>query len=70
MVAIGYHRMLLEHSVLIQGDGLDNNVLKIKPPLVFSMAHANTLLQALEECLQHFSNKQTCSVHSLSQFTA
>jgi len=48
--------MLLEHHILVKEDGLDNNVLKIKPPLVFSLTHANTLLQALEECLQHFSS--------------
>lgn len=33
-----------EHKILMSTDGKDNNVLKIKPPIVFSEAHAKELL--------------------------
>lgn len=32
-------------------DGLDNNVLKIKPPLCFTQANADTVLHALDQIL-------------------
>jgi 4-aminobutyrate aminotransferase-like enzyme len=36
-----------ERGVLLGTDGPDHNVLKIKPPLVFSRADADRLLEAL-----------------------
>ncbi len=44
-------RMLLQHGVLVKEDGLDNNVLKIKPPLVFSKENADAMVYALQESL-------------------
>ncbi|WP_066221895.1 aminotransferase class III-fold pyridoxal phosphate-dependent enzyme [Formosa haliotis] len=40
-----------DHSILMSIDGPDHNVLKIKPPLVFSKEHAKELLFYLERIL-------------------
>ncbi len=37
-----------EHGILLSTDGKDNNVLKIKPPLVFSLPHADQFLTTLK----------------------
>jgi len=37
-----------ELGILMSTDGLDVNVMKIKPPIVFSREHANQLLEALQ----------------------
>jgi len=37
-----------ELGVLMSTDGLDVNVMKIKPPMVFSMSHADILLETLQ----------------------
>lgn len=39
--------------VLVSRDGPDENVIKIKPPLVFSKENVDTLVQAMDEALQH-----------------
>ena len=40
-----------ELGILMSTDGKDENVLKIKPPLVFSMVHADLLLTNLRKVL-------------------
>jgi 4-aminobutyrate aminotransferase-like enzyme len=40
-----------EIRILISTDGPFNNVLKIKPPMVFSMENAQQIIQSLEEIL-------------------
>lgn len=40
-------RRMMELGILMSTDGRDENVLKIKPPMVFSQAHADRLLSAL-----------------------
>jgi 4-aminobutyrate aminotransferase-like enzyme len=40
-----------ERGVLLGTDGPDHNVLKIKPPMVFSRADADRLLEVLRSCL-------------------
>ena len=42
---------LMRERVLVSSDGPDANVIKIKPPLVFSMDNADTLVAALERGL-------------------
>jgi 4-aminobutyrate aminotransferase-like enzyme len=37
-----------ELGILMSTDGLDANVMKIKPPLVFSRSHADLLLETLQ----------------------
>ena len=40
-----------DHGILMSTDGLDNNVLKIKPPLIFSKENAKDLLFYLKKIL-------------------
>ena len=48
-----------DHGVLMSTDGPDNNVLKIKPPMVFTMENANELLTLLNKIFQEdFMNKK------------
>lgn len=47
---------LLEHQILISSDGPDNNVLKIKPPMVITISEANRVLDALNDVLGSASN--------------
>ena len=42
-----------EHYILMSTDGIDNNVLKIKPPLIFSIENAKKLLFDFEVVLNH-----------------
>ena len=39
-------------GILMSTDGKDNNVLKIKPPLVFSKENADELILRFESCVQ------------------
>lgn len=41
-----------EYGILMSTDGPDNNVLKIKPPMVFNRQNADTLLYYLEQVLR------------------
>ena len=41
-------RLLLQDHVLIQAEGLDGNVVKLKPPLTFTFDDASKLLTALD----------------------
>jgi len=43
---------LRENRVLIGVTGPDENVLKIRPPLVFEEAHADILLEAMKAALE------------------
>lgn len=54
-------RMKNVHRVLISSDGPDNNVLKLKPPMVFNKENVDEFLQALRECLVHFHTNEVQS---------
>jgi 4-aminobutyrate aminotransferase-like enzyme len=41
-----------QNGILMSTDGPDNNVIKIKPPLVFSKEDADFLIQALTRVLE------------------
>jgi len=41
-----------ELGILISSDGIDNNVIKIKPPLVFNKANSDTLIYFLRKVLK------------------
>jgi len=43
---------LRDHGILISTDGPDHNVLKLKPPLVFTAADADRLVATLDKVLQ------------------
>lgn len=44
-------RMKSLHHVLISSDGPHENVLKLKPPMVFSIENADEFITAITECL-------------------
>lgn len=41
-----------EKKILISSDGPDNNVLKLKPPMVFTIENVNHLVSVLDEVLE------------------
>lgn len=45
------NRMKSKHRILISSDGPHENVLKLKPPMVFNMDNAKEFLVAITECL-------------------
>lgn len=48
-------RMKSRHHILISSDGPSDNVLKLKPPMVFNHANAVEFLYAIRECLEFVS---------------
>ena len=59
-------RLLLKHQIMIKEDGLDHNVIKIKPPLCFTKENADTLVKALENTLKELGKWSTAIYHSHS----
>ncbi len=51
--------LLRQHGVLIGSTGQYDNILKIRPPMVFSKENADTLLQKLELVLGRLNNVNT-----------
>jgi len=49
-------RVMLKHRILLMNDGLDHNVIKIKPPLCFTKDNADAVLQAIDETLGELLN--------------
>lgn len=49
-------RMKSVHRVLISSDGPNDNVLKLKPPMVFTKENADEFFTAFKECM-HFLQK-------------
>lgn len=41
-----------EKKILVSSDGPDNNVLKLKPPMVFSIENVNHFVSVLDEVLE------------------
>lgn len=41
-----------EEKILVSSDGPDNNILKLKPPMVFTIANADRFVTVLDEVLQ------------------
>lgn len=55
-----------EKKILISSDGPDNNVLKLKPPMVFTIENVNYLVSVLEEVLEEIDiGFDEVSFHSL-----
>lgn len=44
-------RMKNVHKILVSSDGPDENVIKLKPPMVFNKENADQFLEGLKECL-------------------
>lgn len=49
-------RMKNVHHILISSDGPDDNVLKLKPPMVFDIDNAEEFLTAVRECLSQYQS--------------
>lgn len=58
--------MLLKHQIMIKEDGLDHNVIKIKPPLCFTKENADTLIKALENVIKELGKWKKTRIFSLS----
>jgi len=46
------YRVMLNHRILIMNDGLEHNVIKVKPPLCFTRDNADALLRAIDTTLE------------------
>lgn len=58
------NRMKNTHKILVSQDGPDENVIKIKPPMVFSMDNADEYLLAIRECLMYLETKEQALIGS------
>ncbi|XP_050428763.1 alanine--glyoxylate aminotransferase 2-like [Adelges cooleyi] len=52
------NRMKDEERILLSSDGPDANVIKLKPPMVFSKANADTFLKAFKKIILDIRNKR------------
>lgn len=53
------NRMKNNHQILVSSDGPDTNVIKLKPPMVFSIENADQFLAAFRECLAAYENEHS-----------
>lgn len=51
-------RMKSYHHILVSSDGPDDNVVKLKPPMVFNMENADEFIFAFKECLIAVQNQE------------
>ena len=57
-----------DHGILMSTDGPENNVLKIKPPLVFSIDNAKEVLFYLKKILDEDLMKISIIIYKLKYF--
>jgi 4-aminobutyrate aminotransferase-like enzyme len=48
--------MMRAEGVLLSRDGPKENIIKMKPPIVFSMENANEVLEKIEKCFDKIEN--------------
>uniref|UniRef100_A0A1L8E276 Putative aminotransferase class-iii n=1 Tax=Nyssomyia neivai TaxID=330878 RepID=A0A1L8E276_9DIPT len=58
------NRMKDLHHILVSQDGPNNNVIKLKPPMVFSIENADEFLLAFRECLTQFQEQKSPDGHT------
>uniref|UniRef100_A0A8D8KAE5 Alanine--glyoxylate aminotransferase 2-like n=1 Tax=Culex pipiens TaxID=7175 RepID=A0A8D8KAE5_CULPI len=63
-------RMKKVHKILVSSDGPDDNVIKLKPPMVFNAANADQFLYAIRECLSFMENQEKGQVNGGSESRA
>lgn len=56
-------RMKNVHKILVSSDGPDDNVIKLKPPMVFNTANADQFLYGIRECLSFLENQEKVQVN-------
>lgn len=52
------NRMKNTHKILVSSDGPDENVIKLKPPMVFNKANADEFIEGFKECLVQLKDKE------------
>jgi ethanolamine-phosphate phospho-lyase len=52
------NRMKNVHKILISSDGPDENVVKLKPPMVFNKENADEFIAGFKECLAQLQEKE------------
>jgi len=53
-----------EEYILVSSDGPDRNVLKLKPPLVFSHDNVDHFVKILDEVLTEISDTEVVKIHT------
>lgn len=53
-------RMKNVHKILVSSDGPDDNVVKLKPPMVFNKENVDEFIAGFEECLQYLQKEVSC----------
>lgn len=54
----GFYRLLLDHHVILKEDGLDYNIIKIKPPLCFTKENADTIVGAIDKTITDITKEK------------
>lgn len=54
-------RMKNVHKILVSSDGPDDNVVKLKPPMVFNKENVDEFIAGFKECLQHIQKEKEVS---------
>lgn len=57
------NRMKNVHKILVSSDGPDENVVKLKPPMVFNKDNADEFIAGMRECLTHLKEKEVFFLH-------
>lgn len=52
------NRMKNVHRILVSSDGPDENVVKLKPPMVFNMENADEFIAGMRECLSCLKERE------------
>lgn len=52
------NRMKNFHKILVSSDGPDDNVIKLKPPMVFSKENVDEFIVGFRECLHHLQKEK------------
>ena len=50
-ILLFYCSMLIDHQIIALADGMYDNVIKIKPPMVVTMEDCKSIVKALDEVL-------------------
>lgn len=58
------NRMKSVHKILVSSDGPDENVVKLKPPMVFNKENVDEFVAGFKECLMYLQgNKEVITWH-------
>lgn len=52
------NRMKNVHKILVSSDGPDENVVKLKPPMVFNKNDADEFIAGMRECLTYLKERE------------